>query len=136
MDAPEDGAEKSEGGAGQSIPANHRGGKQPTKRGAHRSTVVAVVLAVVLLVLATILVLNHGTLPLGQTSTPAGNPVLIFIDGIHRVISYKGNISGDFGPGVNDSCPFCPVGAQAGGAIRIPLATWNPPWNLSFWAFT
>ena len=99
------------------------------------STVIAVILAVILVVLATILVLNHGALPLGG-STTAGNPTLIYIDGIDRNITYEGGLPHYFGPLTNDSCPYCPVGAQAGGAVRIPLATWNLPVNLSFWVFT
>ena len=95
----------------------------------------ATVLAVVLIVLTTILVLNNGALPLGKPGS-SGNPTLIYVDGIDRNTTYKGNLPAYFGPTVNDSCPYCPVGAQAGGALRIPLATWSPPSNLSFWVFT
>jgi hypothetical protein len=95
----------------------------------------ASILAAVLIVLAVVLVLNDGALPLGKPAG-SGNPRLIYIDGIDRDITYEGNITGDFGPGTNDSCSYCPVGAQAGGAIRIPLATWHTPSNLSFWVFT
>lgn len=97
------------------------------------STVIAVILAAVLIVLTTILVLNHGTLAFGQTS---GNPTLVFVDGIDRNITYLGGLPQYFGPTTNDSCPYCPVGAEAGGALRIPLARWYPPRNLSFWVFT
>jgi hypothetical protein len=99
------------------------------------STVIAAVLAVTLIVLATILVLNHGSVLLGQPSS-SGNPVLIYVDGIDRNVTYKGNLPHYFGPTINDSCAYCPVGAQAGGVLQIPLATWNPPSNLSFWVFT
>lgn len=97
--------------------------------------IVASLLAVVLIVLATVLTLNDGALPLGRSHS-LGNPTLVFIDGINRTIAYKGNITGDFGPEINDSCPHCPLGAQEGGAIRVPIATWYPPTNLSFWVFT
>jgi hypothetical protein len=107
-----------------------------SRRRTHPSTIVAATLTVALLVLATILVLNHGTLPLGQSPGSPGNPVFVFIDGIHRVLTYKGSWGGYFGPGVNDSCAYCPVGSQAGAAVWIPLATWYPPQNLSFWIFT
>jgi hypothetical protein len=113
-------------------------GRVPTRRvrfSRRAPVVISTVLATVLLVLTTILVLNNGALPIGK-SPQSGNPLIIQINGIDRQIVYKGSWGGYFGPGVNDSCEFCPVGAQAGAAIRIPLGTWNPPANLSFWIFT
>jgi hypothetical protein len=107
----------------------------PRPRRTTPSTMIAAVLAAVLIALATILVLNHGSVLFGQPGS-ASNPVLIYIDGIDRNVTYKGNLPHYFGPSINDSCPYCPVGAQVGGAIRIPLATWSPPQNLSFWVFT
>jgi hypothetical protein len=103
--------------------------------GMHPSTILAVVLAVVLIVLATILVLNHGTLTIGGSGS-TGNPPIVLISAINRNITYLGGLPHYFGPTVNDSCPYCPVGAQQGGAIRIPMATWSLPGNLSFWVFT
>lgn len=99
------------------------------------ATITAVVLAVALVILATILILDQGALPLGGSSSD-GNPPIVAISGIDRNITYLGGLPKYFGPVVNDSCPFCPVGADAGGAIRIPLATWAPPTNLSFWVYT
>ena len=127
-----DGTEPSES---QAVQTGRHVSYPPPKGGTRPSTIVAVVLIVVLLVLTTILAVNHGSILFSQSSSP-GNPNLIFVDGIDRVIAYKGNITGDFGPGINDSCPWCPTGASAGGALRIPLATWNPPPNLSFWVYT
>jgi len=98
-------------------------------------TVVAAVLAAILLILTTILVLNNGALPF-RTTVSEENPIIIEINGVDRQLVYKGNWGGYFGPTTNDSCAFCPVGAQAGAAIRIPLVTWYPPVNLSFWVFT
>lgn len=97
--------------------------------------VATVVLAAVLIVLATILTFNGGEL-LRPHSSLQGNPILVFVDGINRTISYRGPWTGYVGPSVNDSCTYCPVGAQAGGAIRIPLATWSLPQNASFWIYT
>jgi len=108
---------------------------RPLGRKRNGAGVVAAVLAAALVVIVAVLVLNHGALPLGSSDS-SGNPVLVYVDGIDRVITYRGGWTGYFGPGINDSCAFCPTGAQAGGAIRIPLATWNPPSNLSFWVFT
>jgi len=99
------------------------------------SPTIAVGLAVVLVILAGVLVYGHGSLRLPAVSKP-GNPVIIYIDGINRTISYRGGWTGYEGPAVNDSCPYCPVGAQAGGALRLPLATWDPPQNVSIWVFT
>lgn len=93
------------------------------------------VLTVALVVLAVVLTLNGGALPF-PSSKSQGNPVLVFIDGINRTIDYMGNWTGYVGPTTNDSCVYCPVGAQAGGAIRIPLATWSLPVNASFWIYT
>jgi hypothetical protein len=107
----------------------------PRRGRTNPSTVITAVLAAALVVLATILVLNHGSVLLGQPGS-SGNPVLIYIDGIYRNITYRGNLPHYFGPTTNDSCAYCPVGAQAGGALQIPLATWDPPRNLSFWVFT
>lgn len=109
----------------------------PNLRRPTLSTVIASVLAAALLILAAILVLNHGTLVPNGPSGPTSDPVLVFVDGIHRIITYDGGAPEFLGPaGVNDSCAYCPVGAQAGGALRIPLAIWSPPANLSFWIFT
>ena len=108
---------------------------QSRPRRATVGNVIAAILAAVLLVLATILILNHGSVLPSQSGSP-GNTKLIYIDGINRTISYQGNLPQYFGPTTNDSCPYCPIGAQAGGALRIPLATWYPPSNLSFWVYT
>lgn len=97
--------------------------------------VATAVLSVVLIVLAGILTLNGGDL-LRPRSSVQGNPTLVFLDGINRTITYRGPWTGYLGPSVNDSCAYCPVGAQAGGAIRIPLATWSLPQNASFWIYT
>lgn len=108
---------------------------RPPRDPIHPSTILAAVLAVILIVLATILVLNHGALPLGGSGSP-GNPPIVLISAINRNITYLGGIPHNFGPTVNDSCLYCPVGADEGGAIRIPMATWSPPANLSFWVYT
>jgi hypothetical protein len=123
-------------GSSTALPVKHESvALRPPSRRTHPSTVVAAVLSAALITLTLILIVNHGALPLTQTG-PGGNPVLVYIDGIHRNVTYLGNPTGYFGPSLNDSCPYCPVGAQAGGAVRIPLGTWYPPQNLSLWIFT
>lgn len=97
--------------------------------------VATVVLVGVLLVLATVLTVNHGSVVFPHAGQQ-GNPVLIFIDGVNRSIMYRGAWTGYVGPSVNDTCTYCPVGAEAGGAVRVPLATWSIPQNASFWIFT
>jgi hypothetical protein len=98
------------------------------------STVVSVVLAAILIVLATVLILNGGALPLPRSHSTS-NPVFILIDGIHRAITYRGNWTGYFGPTQNDSCGYCPMGAEAGSAVLIPLITLDGPKNLTYWIF-
>ncbi len=88
-----------------------------------------------LVIISGILVLNDGSIRLGQ-GTGSGNPIIVPIDGIHRVISYRGSYTGYEGPAINDSCAYCPLGAQAGAAIEIPLATWYLPQNISLWIYT
>jgi hypothetical protein len=70
---------------------------------ANLSKVITAVLAAVLIVLASILVLNHGSVLFGGAGS-TGNPVLIYVDGINRNITYKGNLPPYFGPTKNDSC--------------------------------
>lgn len=118
-----------------SMPTLPRGESPRSRPPVHPSTVVAAVLAAALVLLTTILVLNHGSLPITGPGS-SGNPLLIYIDGIDRNVSYRGGWTGYAGPQINDSCTYCPVGAQAGGAIRIPIATWDLPLNSSFWVFT
>lgn len=107
----------------------------PASRQSGALQIVVAVLASVLMVLTIILVLNHGSVVLSGSST-GGNPPIVLISGIDRNITYLGGLAHYFGPTFNDSCPYCPVGAQAEGAIRIPIATWTIPTNLSFWVFT
>lgn len=115
------------------FPTLPRPGRPARSRGL---AVLTAALVAVLVSLSVILALNGGALPFGHQSPSRGNPVLIYVDGINRSLTYQGNMPPYFGPEQNDSCAFCPIGAQEGGAIRIPLATWSPPANLSFWVFT
>jgi len=93
------------------------------------------ILSVILVILVVILVANNGSLRF-PSKTPATNPTLVYIDGIDRLVSYRGSWTGYEGPAVNDSCVYCPVGAQAGGALDVPLATWSLPQNVSLWIYT
>ncbi len=103
---------------------------QPRRRRIRASTAIAAVLAAILVTLATVLVLNHGALP--APLGPTGNPVFISIDGVDRVVTYRGNWSGYFGPTLNDTCRFCPLAAEAGSAVEIPLFTLDGPKNLTY----
>jgi hypothetical protein len=89
----------------------------------------------VLAAITVVLVLNNGSV-LFEPTQASTNPLLIYVYGIDRNITYEGNWKGYVGPEVNNSCDYCPIGAQAGGALRIPLATWWVPTNISFWVFT
>lgn len=92
-------------------------------------------LVAILSALAGVLILNHGSLP-SLPRSAKGNPVLVPIDGVHRQIAYLGPWTGYEGPSINDSCALCPVSAQVGGVLRIPVAFWHLPTNTSLWIFT
>ncbi len=100
----------------------------------HRSTWLSAILAAILVVLAGILALNGGALP-GLSSPASGNPVYVSIDGIDRNITYRGNWTGYFGPTINDTCAFCPMGAQVGSSVFLPMMFLHQPTNLTFTIF-
>jgi len=99
------------------------------------SPAVAATLTVILVVLAGILVVNNGSIRFEHSVGPQ-NPIIVPIDAIERQISYRGPWTGYEGPAVNDSCIYCPFGAQEGSAIRLPIATWYLPQNVSIWIYT
>jgi hypothetical protein len=113
----------------------------PTLARAHRpvsqrvASRLAAIFGAALVVLAGILAVNGGSIYFRSPSAQQ-NPVIVLVTGIDRTIVYRGSWTGYFGPSTNDSCLFCPIGGQAGSAVRLPLATWSPPENLSLWIYT